>query len=117
MDLTDQVVSQQMVVTARKLSRRYNIEIDFRNNGEIVNFLHSVLEREASHRLFKVVKLAAYYPRTKTRGLIADNEKDSIRPQASAKVKIIYAVRHNDLITRREVLLNGQRKTFWLFSI
>jgi len=109
LDMTRTDTSQEVKVFAIRFSGEFDVDLDMDKNGEVINFLHDVLEKRQAKHIFSVVKEHGLYPKTKIKGLIGSNEigyhgdRKKVIPLPTSKVKTVYAVRDRSLLQRREI--------------
>ncbi|KRK86336.1 hypothetical protein FC99_GL001665 [Levilactobacillus koreensis JCM 16448] len=99
LDMTDGDVSESLYLFAQHYAQTSQAELDFDDNGAVINFVHDTLQL-IGRDVFSVVKMIGYYPKYR-KGLIASNFRRSQYPQATASSRVIYAVRKTEMIDRK----------------
>jgi len=102
LDLTSAHNSMQLKIFARYYAEKYNVPVDFSKNGTVINFVHDAYEMDHGST-FSVVRVSGIYGGPHA-GVIGDNDRESKRPHATERVKIIYAVREGSLVNDRAIV-------------
>ncbi|WP_203649303.1 hypothetical protein [Secundilactobacillus yichangensis] len=123
LDLTNVKSSEALYSIAQLLAAKYDVGLDLSKIGAVINFVHETLALQQASKNFSVVKIFGSYPRNHSHGLVAYIESKMSHsrrvksPHATELVKIIYAVRENELLHDRKIIDPQEEAQTYEFSI